>query len=302
VKIGLQIIEFNWPGSPQNIGSTLANIARTADDAGFASLWVMDHFFQMGGGYGQPEDPMLEGYVAATHLAAHSRKARIGVLVSGVTYRHPGHLVKAVTSLDVLSGGRAYLGIGAGWYQREAVGLGLPFPPLNERFERLEEALKIAHQMWCDDTTPYSSEHYQLAEPMNHPQPISKPHPPILIGGAGERKTLRMVAQYADACNLFAGGSLEEFASCKGDISKKLEILRRHCDSLGRPFDDIERTALATAHVAANAMKPADILHLCEQLHEADIQHLILNMPNTHEITPIETFGKEIIPEVAAFA
>lgn len=299
MKIGLQIIEFNWPGSPQNIGTKLAEIACTADDLGFASLWVMDHLFQMGGDFGEPEDPMLEGYVAATHLAAHSKQARVGVLVTGVTYRHPGHLIKAATTLDVLSGGRAYFGIGAGWYRREALGLGLPFPPLKERFERLEETLQIAHQMWQDNPTPFKGEHYQLAEPLNHPQPLSKPHPPILIGGDGEQKTLRLVAQYADACNLFAGSSVEDFATISEGIQHKLDVLRRHCDAVGRPYDAIEKTALATAHLASGAMKPDDIIRLCERLQAVGIQHLIFNMPNTHEITPLETFGREIIPAVA---
>jgi F420-dependent oxidoreductase-like protein len=197
MRIGLQVIRFDWPGSPANLGQRLAEIARTADDAGFASLWVMDHFFQIGFS-GPPEDPMLEGYTAASHMAAASRRARVGVLVTGVHYRHPGILIKTVTTLDVLSGGRAYFGIGAGWFERESRGLGAPFPPLNARYEQLEEALQITRQMWADATRPFTGQHYQLSEPICHPQPLSRPHPPILIGGDGERTALGTVRLAAD--------------------------------------------------------------------------------------------------------
>ncbi|HMQ32574.1 MAG TPA: LLM class F420-dependent oxidoreductase, partial [Chloroflexaceae bacterium] len=208
MRIGLQIIRFDWPGAPQNIGERLGEIASSADEAGFASLWVMDHFFQISFS-GPPEEPMLEGYTAAAHLAAHSRRARVGVLVGGVQYRHPGILLKTATTLDVLSGGRAYLGLGAGWFEAESRGLGAPFPPLGERFEQLEETLQIAQQMWRDVDSPFRGRHYQLERPLCRPQPLSRPRPPILVGGEGERKTLRLVAQYADACNLFAGVGVE---------------------------------------------------------------------------------------------
>src|SRR5512137_2385250 len=230
MKIGLQVPNFTWPGGPADIASKLAEIARTADETGFASLWVMDHFFQIGSrdramGLGPAEDEMLEGYSTLAYLAGFTKKVKLGTLVTGVIYRHPGILVKTVTTLDVLSGGRAYLGIGAAWNEREAKGLGVPFPPVAERFQRLEEALQIAKQMWSDDNGPYAGRHYQLAETLNSPQPLSKPHPPILIGGTGEKKTLRLVAQYADACNLFARMGID-------GLRAKLDVLQRHCDTV----------------------------------------------------------------------
>ncbi|HXW00278.1 MAG TPA: LLM class F420-dependent oxidoreductase, partial [Anaerolineae bacterium] len=200
MRIGLQIPSFTWPGGAAEIGPRLAEIAKTADEAGFYSLWVMDHFFQIDM-IGPPDDPMLESYAALSYLAGITRRAKLGTLVTGVTYRHPGILVKTVSTLDVVSGGRAYLGIGAAWNEREAVGLGAPFPPIKERFERLEETLQIARRMWANNREPYQGQYYHLTEPINNPQPLSRPHPPILIGGMGENKTLRLVAQYADACN-----------------------------------------------------------------------------------------------------
>ena len=203
MRLGLQVPRFTWQGAPGSIGPGLARIARTADEAGFASIWVMDHFFQIEV-VGAAQEPMLEGYSALSFVAGVTERAKLGTLVTGVQYRHPGILLKTVTTLDVLSGGRAYLGIGAGWYERESRGLGVPFPPTAERFERLEETLQIAHRMWSDETGPYEGEHYRLEEPMNNPPPVSGPRPPLMVGGMGERKTLRLVARYADACNLFA--------------------------------------------------------------------------------------------------
>ena len=296
MKIGLQVVQFDWPGSPANIGPRLAEIARTADEAGFASLWVMDHLFQMDAAQIglSPTDPMLDGYTALSYMAAATQRARLGTLVTGVVYRHPGHLVKIVSALDVLSGGRANLGIGAGWYEREALGLGLPFPPTRERFERLDETLQIARQMWSGEVRPYHGKHYHLAEPVNHPMPLSKPHPPILIGGAGEKKTLRLVAQYADACNLFAYGGPAELA-------RKLDVLKRHCEAVGRPYDEIERTALRQIQLGAGGMSASDLIALCRQLAGAGIQHVIFSMANVHEITPLEVIGREVIPAVAEF-
>jgi F420-dependent oxidoreductase-like protein len=295
MRIGLQIPTFSWPGQPDNISPTLADIARTADSAGFASLWVMDHYFQLEPGLGKADEPMLEAYATLSFLAGVTQRVKLGTLVTGVIYRAPGFLVKAVTTLDVLSGGRAYFGVGAAWYEREAVGLGFPFPPLSERFERLEEMLQIAQHMWSGDRTPYRGQHYRLSEPINSPLPLSKPHPPILIGGSGEKKTLRLVAQYADACNLFAGTGTKA-------IAQKLDVLRQHCDTLGRDYNEIERTALGTVHLAPGQMTVSDVIRTCRELADAGIQHVIFNMPvNVHEITPLETFGREIIPAVAAF-
>jgi F420-dependent oxidoreductase-like protein len=301
MRIGLQIIRFDWPGSPQNLGPTLANIATTADQAGFASLWVMDHLFQMGDEFGPADAPMLEGYSTITYLAARTSQIHVGVLVTGNVYRHPGLLIKTVSTLDVLSGGRAYLGIGAGWYEREARGLGLPFPPLNERFERLEETLQIAKHMWRGDRSPYVGRYYCLTEPINCPQPLRRPSPPILIGGDGERRTLRLVAQYGDACNLYLGATSAEFAEGLPRIQHKLTVLQQHCQTLGRVYEEIERTVLATVHLAPGHMQVDEIVQLCRSLAAVGIQHVIFNMPNVHEIAPLEVFGEEIIPIVASY-
>jgi len=288
MKLGLQVVRFDWPGSPANIGPKLGEIARAADEAGFASLWVMDHFFQIGM-VGAADHPMLEAYSTLAYLAAVTRQIRLGAMVTGVIYRHPGILVKTVTNLDVLSGGRANLGIGAAWYEQEAKGLGIPFPPLAERFERLEETLRIAKQMWAGDRTPFNGKHYQLGAPINSPQPLSKPHPPILIGGGGEKKTLRLVAQYADACNLFA------FAGA-AEIARKLDVLKRHCEAIGRPFDQIERTALGQI---ASGTKTTDLITTCRSLAKIGIQHFIFSLEDVHAIEPLVAIGREVIPAVA---
>ena len=293
MRIGLQVPRFTWPEAPGSIGPRLAEIGRTADEAGFSSIWVMDHFFQIEM-VGAAEEPMLEGYSALSYLAGVTSRARLGTLVTGVHYRHPGLLVKTATTLDVLSGGRAYLGIGAGWYERESEGLGVPFPSTSERFERLEEALQISHQMWSGKVAPYEGSHYQLAETLNHPPALSQPHPPIMVGGSGERKTLRLVAQYADACNLFAYGGPET-------IRHKLDVLKGHCEDAGRDYDEIEKTALGTANLAPDGQSVEEVIETCRELSEAGIEHLIFNMPNVQELEPLETFGREIIPAVADF-
>jgi len=298
MKIGLQIPSFTWPGGGEAIAGKLVEIARTADDTGFASIWVMDHFFQIAPMLGQVEDPMLEGYGVLSYLAAVTKRVRLGTLVSGVHYRQPGFLIKQVTNVDVLSGGRAYFGVGAGWYEQESKGLGFPFPPLATRFEWLEETLQIAHQMWAPnqpkDVKPYEGQHFQLAEPINSPQPLSKPHPPIMVGGMGEKKTLRLVAQYADACNLFAGDDYDI-------LRHKLDVLAGHCQALGRPYEEIERTSLGTVHLAPGEMSVDDVIERCRGMAGAGIQQAIFNMPNVHEITPLEQFGRQIIPAVADF-
>ena len=299
MRIGLQIPSFTWPGSPGSIRSTLAEVARTAEEAGFHSVWVMDHFFQIGGGnhpsgLGPAEDEMLEGYSALAYLAGFTKKVKLGTMVTGVIYRHPGILIKTVTTLDVLSGGRAYLGIGAAWNEREALALGVPFPPVAERFERLEVTLQIAKQMWSENNGPYAGKHYSLKETLNHPQPLSQPHPPILIGGTGEKKTLRLVAQYADACNLFAGMGVEM-------VRGKLEVLKRHCEKVGRDYAEIEKTTLGTVHLAPGKLSAAEMIEQCRALAGIGVQHAIFNLPNVHEITPLEVIGREVIPAVAGF-
>lgn len=292
MKIGLQIPRFTWPGGGAGIARTLADIAQTADGVGFASIWVMDHFFQLEPMLGRAEEPMLESYGVLHYLSGLTRNVRLGTLVTGIIYRAPGLLIKAATTLDVLSGGRAYFGVGAAWYDREAVGLGFGFPPQRERFEQLEETLQLAHHMWRGNTDPFQGKHFQLAEPLCSPMPISQPHPPILIGGMGEQKTLRLVAQYADACNLFARAG-------EAVLRDKLSILRQHCDDIGRDYGTVEKTALGTVHLAPDHMSVADVLAQCRTLAKLGIDHAIFNMPNVHEIAPLEIFGREIIPAAA---
>jgi len=288
MRLGLQIPVFTWPGE---IEATLSDIVRTAEKAGFSSIWVMDHFFQLEM-FGDAAQPMLEAYSTLNYIAALTKNVELGTLVTGVVYRHPGVLIKTVTTLDVLSGGRAYFGIGTGWYEREARGLGLPFPKIQHRYDMLEETIQIAKQMWSGKRDPYNGKYHQLAEPISSPQPLSKPHPKILIGGMGEQKTLRLVAQYADACNLFAYGGPEV-------INHKLKVLRKHCETVGRPYDEIERTALSTANLSSGNMSVNDVIGLCKGLANESIEHLIFNMPNVQEITPLEKFGDEIIPVIA---
>lgn len=290
MKIGLQIPNFTWPGEEASIGPRLAEIAHTADAVGFASIWVMDHFFQIPN-VGQPEEPMLESYSALSFIAAHTQRAHLGTMVTGVIYRHPGILAKIVSTLDVLSGGRAYLGIGAAWNEQESRGLGVPFPPVKERFERLEETLQIVLQMWSGKAAPYQGKYYHLEHTLNSPPPLQKPHPPILIGGMGEQKTLRLVAKYADACNLFARAGEDV-------LKHKLDILKAYCDQYGRAYDQIEKTALETVHLAPGQMSSQGVIENCRRLRALGFQHVIINMPNVSEIRPIETIGREVIPAV----
>jgi F420-dependent oxidoreductase-like protein len=243
MRLGLHYWTFSTPSEPTRIAPTLAETARVAEQGGFATFTVMDHWFQMEQA-GSAAEPMLEAYTTLGHVAALSERMTLGVLVTGVMYRHPGLLAKTVTTLDVLSGGRARLGIGASWYEREQRGLGVPVVPVAERFERLEETLQICLQMWSDNTGPYTGRHHQLAETMCVPMPISQPHPPILVGGGGERKTLRLVARYGDACNLFG--------SSPADVAGKLEVLRSHCEAEGRDYDRIQKTVLAVRPVLAD--------------------------------------------------
>jgi F420-dependent oxidoreductase-like protein len=291
MRIGLQVPNFTWAGGPAAMAPKLADIARSADEAGFYSLWVMDHFFQIHG-VGPPENDMLEGWTTLGYLAAHTRRVKLGTLVSGVVYRYPGILVKTASTLDVLCGGRSYFGIGAAWNEQESRALGVPFPPIKVRFELLEEALQIAKQMWSPDNGPYRGKHNQLAQTLCVPQPLSRPHPPILVAGGGEKKTLRLVAQYADACNLF--GPPEKVAA-------KLAILRQHCASLGRDYAAIEKTTLATVDLRPGRMTPQEVIALCRDYAAIGVQQAIFNIPNVEELAPLEVFGREIIPAVAGY-
>ena len=291
MRLGLQIPSFTWPGGAHGIGATLARIGQAAEEAGFSSLWVMDHFFQIEM-IGKPEEPMLEAYSALNLLAAVTKRIRLGVLVTGVVYRYPGILIKTVTTLDVLSGGRAYFGVGAAWNEREATALGVPFPPLKERFEQLEETVQIALQMWSGNVAPYNGKHYRLTETLCSPLPISQPHPPIMIGGEGEKRTLPLVAKYADACNLYAFENLD-------GIRAKLDVLQRQCEQIGRSFDEIERTAIGSIDLSEGKMSAREAIEYCRRVNQAGIQHFIVSMPGDHELKPIELMGKEVIPAVA---
>jgi F420-dependent oxidoreductase-like protein len=294
MKFGITIPRFVAPGDVAGIASQLAGIAQDADQAGLDSLWVMDHFFQIPP-VGPAEEPMLEGYSALAHVAGITERTQLGTLVTGVTYRHPGLLIKTVTTLDVLSGGRAWLGIGAGWYEREHLGLGVPFPPVSERFERLEETLQIAKQMWSGVVGPYEGKHYQLVETLCQPMPLSTPHPRILIGGGGEQKTLRLVARYADACNLFAMPGDEGLAT----LSHKLDVLRVHCEAEGRPFETIEKTVIGPAPLRAEhpmAMSPDAVPAFVEQLEGLGIDHYIVGIVDRGSL---DAFLNEVIGRFA---
>ncbi len=294
MKLGLQVPVFTWPEGPSKLGETFGLIAERADQAGLYSLWVMDHFFQIGF-VGPVEMDMLEGWSALAFAAGRTKHIKLGTMVTGVTYRHPGILVKTATTLDVLSGGRAYLGIGAAWNEDEHQGLGVPFPPLGERFERLEETLQIAHRMWAGDEEPFEGKHYQLKRPLNSPQSLQKPHPPILIGGSGEKKTLRLVAKYGDACNLFARMGT-------GVLQQKLDILREHCKAEGRPYAEIEKTTLDSMHLTRDGrngtISPAQAIDGFAALAELGIDQAIFSLVNVHEPEPFEVLATEIVPAV----
>ncbi len=293
MKVGLQIPYFTWPGGAVEMGGRLADIARTAEDAGFDSAWVMDHYFQIPM-VGPAEADMLEAYTTLGYLAGQTKRLTLGTMVTGVTYRHPGVLIKQVTTLDVLSGGRAWLGIGAAWFDREHEGLGVPFPPLKERFERLEEALQIAHQMWNPDSNgAFDGKHYQLKETLNVPAALSKPHPRILIGGTGEKKTLRFVAKYADACNII-GMQGEDF------VRQKLDVLRGHCEREGRNYDDIEKTVLFVMNPGPNGENAGQLVDQFGKLAEAGAQTVIGAVMGVEDLKPLEAMGKDVIPQVAS--
>jgi F420-dependent oxidoreductase-like protein len=294
MRLGLQVPIFTYPNGQAEIGDTFAQIAQRAERSGFYSMWVMDHFFQIHL-VGPPEMEMLEGWSALAFAAGVTNRIKLGTMVTGVTYHHPGLLIKTATTLDVLSHGRAYFGIGAAWYEEEHRALGVPFPPTAERFERLEETLQIAHQMWQGNEKPFEGKHYTLARPLNSPQSVQRPHPPILVAGAGERKTLRMVAQYADACNLPTRLS-------KDEIQRKLAILRDHCQSLGRPYEEIEKTTLgylAITHDGRKAtLSPNAAIDQFAALAEMGIDHAIFTLLNVTDLEAFDILATQIIPEV----
>ena len=290
MDIGLHISNFTWPGGPTTLASDLGRAAKSAEDVGFTKLSVMDHVWQISM-VGPAENEMLEAYTTLGYLAAKTERIQLLTWVTAAIYRQPGLLAKRVTTLDVLSEGRAWLGIGAAWNEEESVGLGLPFPSTAERFERLEETLQICLQMWSDSDAPFAGKHYQLGRTLNSPKSVQRPHPPILIGGGGEKKTLRMVAQYAQACNLFPGPELE----------RKLDVLRGHCEDLGRDYDDIEKTVMTGLDPGDHGENVDTILTQLQELAALGITHTHTGVKDASSPAAFELFGEKIIPEAAKF-
>ena len=286
MKLGLHIADFTYPNGPAGLADDLSRVAVAAEEAGFARISVMDHVWQISV-IGPPEHEMLEAYTTLGYLAARTSRVELLAWVTAVSYREPGMLAKLVSTLDVLSGGRALLGIGAAWNGEEASGLGLPFPDTAERFERLEETLQICLQMWSDDDGPYQGRHYRLGRTLNVPQPIRRP--PILIGGGGEKKTLRLVARYAQACNLFAGP----------ELPRKLDILREHCRTEGRDYDDIEKTVMFPLDAGERGEKIPELLEQLRGLAELGVAHVHGWVPGVWQTERLELLGKEVIPAAA---
>jgi F420-dependent oxidoreductase-like protein len=285
VKLGLQVPRFHWDDP---IRTRLQDIARAAEDAGFSSLWLMDHLFQIRS-MGKVEEEMLESYTTLGYLAACTSRIELGTLVTAVSYRAPGMLLKQVTTLDVLSGGRAWLGIGAGWYEREARGLGLSFPETRARFELLEDTLRLARQMWQGDPSSFYGKRVMLAEPICSPPPLHRPR--VLIGGGGEQRTLRLVARYGDACNFFARLSAAQLAH-------KLSVLRGHCAAEGRPYDAIEKTVLTDLNPTRKP--PAKIVDELAAYGALGFQTVIASVKQVETLRPLEVLGSEVIPALAA--
>jgi F420-dependent oxidoreductase-like protein len=295
MRLGLSISNFTWPEGQALLGDTFGLIVERAERAGLYSVWVPDHFFQSPW-LGRPEQEMLEGWTALAYAAGRTHRIKLGTMVTGVTNRHPGILVKMATTLDVLSHGRTYLGIGAAaGIEEEHRGLGLPLPPLAERYVRLEETLQIAHQMWSGNEQPYEGKYYHLARPLNSPQSVQKPHPPILVGGQGERKTLRLVAQYADACNLM--GYLDKNAR-----QQKLDCLREHCQALGRPYEQIEKTLAYFLQLSsdgrAGTFSPQAAVDCFADLAAEGFDQVILIMPNVADPECFDLLADRIVPQV----
>jgi F420-dependent oxidoreductase-like protein len=295
VKLGLQVSSFTWPGGDLQIGPTLARICHVADEAGFDSIWVMDHLFQIRS-VGEVEEPMLDGMTALGYMAAHTTRARIGLMVGAVPYRHPGLWIKATTTLDVLSGGRAWFGIGAAWNVEEARSLGVPFPELPDRFRLLEDTLRMAHQAWSGDGRPgepFRGKAMRAGRLLNSPQVLSRPRVPILVGGGGERTTLRLVARYADACNVFGAPDM---------LRHKFAVLRGHCEDVGRDYGTIERTNLSTISITPDgsrgSLTPARLVERLGNWAEAGSQHTIVSVRGVSDISKLDLIGRDVIPQV----
>jgi F420-dependent oxidoreductase-like protein len=290
MKLGLQIPSFTWPGGAKEIAPTLTRIARTADEGGFDLIGVMDHFFQIQS-LGPPEQEMLEAYTTLGYLAASTSRARLVTIVTGAVYRYPGVIAKMATTLDVLSGGRGMLGIGAGWNEYEAKSLGIPFQPVAERFDWLEDTLRLCLQMWKGDESRLAGKTFVFERPLSSPQSITRPHPPIMIGGMGEQKTLRLVAKYADACNLFPTPELRH----------KLDVLKRHCEREKRNYDDIEKTTMYHFNVGERGENVARIVEQLRGLARLGVSTAMGGVKDVWKITPLEIMAREIIPAVAGF-
>ncbi len=288
MRFGLHIPDFTWAGGPPALGRRLVEIAQTAERAGFDRVSVMDHVWQIDH-IGPPEQEMLESYTTLGYLAGCTERVKLLTVVSAVVYREPGLLAKAVSTLDVVSNGRAMLGIGAAWNEDEARGLGLPFPPTGERFERLEEALQICLQMWSDDDGPYEGRHYRLARTLNCPQPLTRPHPPILIGGSGERKTLRLVARYADACNLFDSP----------ELAHKLDVLREHCEREGRDYAAIEKTVQTRFDLGLNGERVGETIDHLHELADLGIELAHGTVIDIGSLRPLELMAERVLPALA---
>ncbi len=296
MKFGLQVSSFSYPGGARDLAPTLERIVRTADEVGFDSIWVMDHLFQIRS-VGRPEEPMLEGWTALGFIAAHTKRARIGLMVGGIHYREPGIWVKAATTLDVLTGGRAWLGLGAAWNEEESRGLGFDFPPLGVRFEMLEETLRIAHEMFegeLGSQRGLQGRHYSPTRLLNSPQSISRPRVPIMIGGGGERKTLRLVAQYGDATNVFGGPE---------KIHHKWQVLKAHCEAVGRPYDEVERSTLqggirVSRDGGSGSETPDQIIERFGELADAGAQHVLFSVRDVFETDQLELLGSTLLPQL----
>ena len=286
MELGLHIANFTWDGGAVAIAPTLKRVAQAAEGAGVARLTVMDHLWQIRG-VGEEEEPMLEAYTTLGYLAGVTERVRLHVLVTAVVYREPGLLAKAVTTLDVLSGGRAGLGIGAAWNEDEALGLGLPFPSTRERFERLDETLRICEQMWSGSEAPFAGEHYKLARTLNSPPSLSTPKPYLMIGGSGERKTLRLVALHADACNIFSGPQ----------AAHKLEVLRAHCEREGRDYDAIEKTTILAVEPTATR---DELLADLRRVRDVGFTVAYIFSKNPEPLATVDLLGS-VVPEIAGW-
>jgi F420-dependent oxidoreductase-like protein len=297
MELGLQLNKFDGPGGPAAVGPRFVERVRWAEESGFSTLWMMDHLFMIQA-LGPAEEDILEVFSALSYAAAITSKIKLGQMVVGITYRNPALLVKMATTLDVLAGGRTYLGVGAAWFEREHTGYGIEFPPLKERFERLEETIQIALQMWSDNNGPYNGAHFQLAETINNPLPLSQPHPSLMIGGSGEQKTLRMVAQYADACNIGASGGVEV-------VAHKLQVLRDHCERLGRDYATIEKTTLGGILPLSNSGKDGTMsgqqaIDMLGKLADLGVDHAIIGIGMVDAPDSRRILVEEVLPAAKA--